>query len=376
MHGSFWNSSNNSTRYEYYTPFEFSESVVDSSQPEWQKMPDGGGAFLHTLIEKRRTPSSFVSLGGGVGDYLRYTGSLSASLPNCPIPIGNGSPFGAKLYDAMKPTKPPYSLANIVAELRELPRMLLDLKNLWRYSPRDVARNHLGWHFGWVPLVSDALSIVKAQQNLQKRIDWLIRNNGKWIRRRTSVHETSTNETGDWVNDSSAFNEIFVNSFYKSRPQSRTTLKMVDRYWASAQFRYFLPRVPPGVALSAVVKRSLQGFHPVKAYQIWNAIPWTWLVDWCLNVGDILENVDSGIADRLAARRFFIMREFEHIATKQARGNFYAHSSRSPISIGAQSSVRILRQTRLRGSPFGVSPTSLSDMQLGILGALGLSKLP
>lgn len=110
---------------------------------------------------------------------------------------------------------------------------------------------------------------------------------------------------------------------------------------------------------------------------VYNAIPWSWLVDWFLNAGHVISNLDVGVAERLVAEYNYVMRhqqnesrldvscEFCQLGTK---GSEWAHCSTSRIWS---------RKTRTIGSPFRLSidQDSLSDMQWSILGALGLSRL-
>lgn len=110
---------------------------------------------------------------------------------------------------------------------------------------------------------------------------------------------------------------------------------------------------------------------------IWNAIPWSWLADWFSNAGDVLSNLDTGVADRCAADYFYVMREKGIIITYNC--DFYlANTTRYEGNHFSLDSVaQATTKSRLRGDPFGfhLSEINLNPMQLSILGALGLSRL-
>ena len=105
---------------------------------------------------------------------------------------------------------------------------------------------------------------------------------------------------------------------------------------------------------------------------VWNIIPWSWLIDWFTNVGDVIANVDNGIAENLVAKYAYIMGEtrYEWVATSTFNcitGGTHAMSHVSNLE----------RKKRGAAEPFGFGMTKdlLSKRQVSILGALGLSRL-
>ncbi len=371
----------------YVTPYFLDEVTDSGNHPGWIYQQDGGGYFDHQLTEYRHHPSTNVRVSatsGGANPFLSYTGCFVCARPSSSMPIGDGDPWAATAYKAMKPTKFDYSLFNMVYELKDIPHMLLQLKNFWSLELfkkpaglwRESGNRFLGQVFGWNPLVNDVMTLIDKQQKIQQRIGWLIRNQGKWIPRKWEASTNAVTTSGDWITDYGALNPVLTTSTYIQVPQYRDTTWYNDRIWATAQFKYFLPEVPPGVELKDVVKRSLQGFHSIRADQLYAAIPWSWLVDWCLNVGTLLQNMDPGVADRIAARRFYMMREMETVKIRHARGIFRGYGGGPNVPVEASVWSRYLHQTRRIGLPFYPgNPNNLSGMQTAILGALGASRL-
>lgn len=258
--------------------------------------------------------------------------------------------------------------------------MLLELKHFWDFNRfkknwrRSTGQGFLGQVFGWNPLVGDVLTLISKQQQMQKRIDWLLRNQGKWVPRQYEAASSQSRTVGDKVTNWGALNPLLVTQYYFDTPWSQDVIEVGNKVWATAQFRYFLPTSLPGVKLSPVVRRAMNGFRPPSAADLYRAIPWTWLVDWCLGMARVLENMDPGVADRIAARRFYIMRE-QYVYARRTASAVLRGQDNNPVPVTANSAVSYTYKTRIRGSPFYPgNPNQLSGMQLAILGALGLSK--
>lgn len=363
---------------EYEAPSNIAlcEEWLDSrNNPGWFRQEDAGGYFMHRIKERRPFISPPTKIRGN-GD-IYYLGSVWTPAPNPPDIIGDGTQFGAAAYAAMKPTKFDYSLFQYVYELKDLGHQFLSLQQFWQnlLNIGGLAQNFLGQVFGWNPLIDDTFRMIEKQQQLQKRIEWLIRNQGKWVPRKVTLRDLTTRQEGSWETNYGSFYPIFVTQSYPLGPPKRKTdIVRKDKIWATAQFKYFLPDVGPGVKLDFALRRALQGFHSIRLYEVYRVMPWTWLVDWCFGVARLLENCDPGVADRIAARRFFVMREQEVISVQSSVGSF--RTDGAPITFHGSAWSRSLYQTRIRGLPFYPgNPNELSDMQLSILGALGLSKL-
>nr|UJQ85729.1 MAG: hypothetical protein 1 [Leviviridae sp.] len=374
----------NLNRYEWAlgpNSYYLNEVTDTSNHPGWKSSSDGGGYFDHQLTEYRVHPSQSVrvsAIAGGGNPFLSYTGSFACSPLSNSMPLGDGTQWGAIAYQRMKPTKQPYSLLNMVYELKDLGGMFRELQHFWSFSlhPREIGQRFLGQVFGWNPLIGDVMTLIEKYNDVQKRIDWLIRNQGKWVKRRITLTDNITNTTSDWVSDYGCLTPILTTQHYITVPSYRDTTWTRDRIWATAEFRYFLPEVPPGVDLRKVLKRNLQGFRGASMADIYRAIPWSWFVDWIFNFATVLENCDPGVADRLAARRFYIMREQEVVKVRHAKAVMRGYGGGPDVPIDCSSWSRCLHQTRAVGLPFYPgNPNDLSGMQLAILGALGASRL-
>jgi hypothetical protein len=366
------------------TDCNFSERMDTTNHPGWFTADDAGGYWNRQISETRNGVSPWLrisAVAGGDNPFLSYLGRLTTGLPAISMPLGDGKAWGATAYHRMKPTKNPYSLLNMVYELKDLAGMVRSLQSFWdiklQSAHKDLSDRFLGQLFGWNPMIADIMTVVEKQRKMQKRIDWLIRNQGKWVRRRIDLVDTHTTTQGDWIESYDAVYPILVTQMYKIVPKYRDTITIGDKIWASAEFKYFLPEVPLGVDPKRVLRRTLSGIRGASMADLYRALPWSWLVDWSLNLATVLENCDPGAADRLAARCFYIMREQYQAGVRHARGLFrgYGGSPDIPIDLSGWKLNKL--QTRVAGLPFYPgNPNDLSGMQHAILGALGFSRMP
>lgn len=325
------------------------------------------------------TPNVYITRSnGGYPNQLRFQGTLAAkgvTLTKLQI-VPDGSAWGASAYNRMKPTKPEFSSLNALYELRELPKMFEG--EILRRGLQAIPDYWIALQFGWRPLLNDIVNLVKTQIFLEKRFKQLMRDNGKPVRRRIQMLSSSdTVVTQDWVKDYGAFDRSFVTQFHRTVPRRMQTKQTTDRVWASARFRYWLPADPGGVVYKRQVLAKLYGLYPGPQF-VYNAIPWSWLADWFSNAGDIIENLDVGVAQRLAADYFYVMREREELYSSRATGTFILHERGRPsIVLNATTYDRNVTRSRVVGDPFGFATAQgdLSGMQLSILGALGMSRL-
>jgi len=115
----------------------------------------------------------------------------------------------------------------------------------------------------------------------------------------------------------------------------------------------------------------------VSPSMVWNALPWTWLIDWFSTAGDSLKNLDSGVADRCYADRFYCMAHRYRHDTWRTELKIVTGKNGKYTSIEPVTESWTGWKTRIRGNPFGVilSEPNLNDGQWQILGELGLSRL-
>jgi len=360
-----------------------SKNLVGGSQGHygWPHPPefrDIGGSFV---LYGSETNNGVMGVGtvttNGPGAYSdwTYSGSIVGKCTPLDLPTTGTHPesYGAEAYSKMMPTAPNFQALNAIYELREVPGQLR--QKMVDGNLKNISNYWIALQFGWKPLLNDIRNSVLTQIGMQNRLNQLLRDNGKPVRRRIPLAAAET-ELGS--SSGVAYGSFdpgdFVTYFYSSDPTHSTREYQLSRVWASAQFRYWLPEGPRNVEWTRNMKAAIFGLNPSPSV-VYNAVPWTWLFDWFTNTGYVLDNLSSGVADRCAADWFYVMSETHRIRESILTWNGW-NEQREPVSFTTTSTSRAYSKFRTRGDPFGLAfnQNDLSPMQLSILGALGMSR--
>jgi hypothetical protein len=250
-------------------------------------------------------------------------------------------------------------------------------QRLSHHALKDASNYWLALQFGWKPLLNDIRKCVSIQMKSQKKFAQLLRDEGKPVRRRILLVDEMLQDQ-HIISSYEAFQPVLVTQMYDGIPNLRETARHHNRVWASARFRFWLPEGPRDIIWRKKVIAYLYGLYPTPSV-VYNMIPWSWLIDWFSNAGDVISNLETDVADRLAADYFYVMREQRHTIETTATGNFIVDTGvgKSSVPLTATAYLTHSLKTRVVGDPFGfgTSESSLSPMQLSILAALGGSRL-
>jgi len=289
--------------------------------------------------------------------------------------LADPTSWGATAYKRMRPDLPSFNLANAIYELKDVPGMLKQ-----RFTPelREIGNTFLAYQFGWKPLLQDVRDTVLTQMSAQKRLNQLIRDNGRPVRRKIMLEDTRISTTYDNVKTYpvAGMVPVLTSQFYQGA-ECIHNLYDYRRTWASAQFRYWLPEGPRDIVWKRRMLANIFGLN-VTPDMVYKAVPWTWLVDWFSNAGDVISNMSGGMAGRLAADRYYLMQERGAYYTLQSTQRFCKDDGKfSLITVNGTNTCQWYHKVRMKGDPFGLntSPNQLTGMQQAILGALGLSRL-
>lgn len=248
---------------------------------------------------------------------------------------------------------------------------------------RGIGNEYLNVVFGWKPLINDLRKIFKLTHDIDKRMDQIVRENNHWIHRKATLDEQST-----VTNSSHTYPYLFPQASF-SPPGGWTTgttiytvsTETVDRRWYSACYKYYI-RDTMSLGWNARARAVLFGVMPTPE-AIWSVIPWSWLVDWFSNVGDVLSNLSQNAVDNLVQKYGYVMHQNDVTTTYGIDCSWVPsphHDEQNNVPGGScLLQTTVFTGTRARGgsmNPFGVDVQfdSLSNYQIGILAALGLSK--
>jgi hypothetical protein len=296
---------------------------------------------------------------------------------------GNVESFGATGWNRFRPTRSGAELGVFLGEIREVPRMLKTtakgFHDLWRsmggsktgFGPKSVANHWLNTQFGWLPFVSDLRNFYNVTKNLDRKLKQLRRDNGQWTRRGGTVSNSSDSSL---VAEGSSLGVTpqVPTSLYAGAPYGtyRTTSYMTQNVWFRGAFRYYIPAKPDTWLWNAMAVAQLYGLQPSPSL-IWELTPWSWLIDWCSNAGDCIDNLSSIMFDGLCAKYAYVMGTTSISAVHTADINYRT----CPTTASWFS--KWTRKSRVGASPFGFGLTDfdLSVRQWSILSALGLTRL-
>jgi hypothetical protein len=306
--------------------------------------------------------------------------------------------LGGTAISRVRPNKPVVDLSVTIGELRTggLPTLIGSL------APRsktvlDAFRNggkeYLNVQFGWRPLVSDLLGLIEVVRSSRERIQQYKRDLDREIRRsytfdeiRNTVLSTADirNDSQWWVTAGSPLGtQQNVRTFSSSNFQGTYTKTSTQQSWFSGAFRYFNTDIDQSLS-------DLQRFEDeanlllgtrIDPEVIWNLQPWSWLIDWFANYGDVLGNFSAMVFDRQVLHYGYIMTTVTDVEEWTVPGLFARSGS---TFLGTErvaqpvTNKRVsVRKIRSHASPFGfgLDPSTFTADQWAILAALGMSRV-
>lgn len=205
-----------------------------------------------------------------------------------PFPLLNHPWFPASLQawtnkalSRVNPNVPIVSLPNLVYELREFPGMLRDLGRVLLGGSRlsDIPGAHLAWQFGWSPLIRDVDTLMNLASEIEKTRGYF--NSGRF---RMSLGGTIETHNTDLTFESNF--DVYARV---SRRYGVSTTVWFEAFWESVDT---VPTFPTGSMLNQY--SAALGLLPSKA-AFWNAIPWSFLIDYFYGVSDYLEATDARV---------------------------------------------------------------------------------
>lgn len=240
---------------------------------------------------------------------------------------------------------------------------------------RDLAGEYLNYEFGIKPLVSDIKTLIDAYKKADKYMSQYQRDAGKIVRRSYAYPpkiEVTLDTTQTGQKPLGKIPQSLFSNPYGTLHTVETTSQ--DR-WFSGAFTYLAPD-PRGLRAirDALAKYDnlIGGLPTISA--IYNLTPWTWLIDWVTNMGDLLNNVSMMASDGLLMRYGYMM---EH----KIRHTQYTNTGATLIDgrlLNCTQDFKTESKVRVKASPFGFGfdMTAFSSRQLAILAALGFTQGP
>lgn len=236
----------------------------------------------------------------------RYNGSGVKDREFLGFPIGNyptrapdpsnyfGSMSNARrnelawtILSKTNPSRPHVGVPAALGELRELPQLV---KGWGGGLLRNAAKGNLTWRFGLAPMISDLRKLLKFTDGVNKRIRYLKKlRDGKTLRTRCNLGNQMA---------STAPSRTIIHSVGASIYGRRYTT-YTEQLWGSAEWKLLPDSVLPQLSddeIGNFARRLAGGFTTHGAIEAaWELTPWSWLIDWFSNVGEILQATNNSV---------------------------------------------------------------------------------
>lgn len=243
-----------------------------------------------------------LSIDGGMSELNTWAATLA--------PSARG--FGAEAYKKFRPIQPKVDFGQWLAELRELPQnpwpwKVADIKHYVR-EMKNVGGQYLNYEFGWKPFVKDLVKMWELSNKAENYIKFAKKNNNKWLKRGGTI-KNEHNVTRETVPaKASPTLSSYLYSAY-SWPCQKTVIDR-DTVWFKARMKYYIEDLktdPCDSVWSSRLLRHMYGLTLTPSLA-WELIPFTWLQDWVVNIGDVISNFSLSLYDNLVTKYAYVMR--------------------------------------------------------------------
>jgi len=296
--------------------------------------------------------------------------------------------YGAQGWNKFRPNNPAVGLGVDLVEIAEIPMMFKNLaksfNDTWKalkgkgsrkmISPSRLSAEFLGVNFGWIPFLSDVRDMVETTENLQSLMKQLRSKNGVWSHRGGTITSSVDTEVIAHSDTQTKHWPVLTGDYYQNIAQSgsyKVIKRTSRRIWFSANFRYyFLPSTLDDEGFDFNFKRHLYGLE-ISPTLLWQAMPWSWLVDWWSGFGYAFQNLDTNLADSLVSQHACVMGHESTVFSVESECRLYDKTLNDTLSYSVEHGARDI------ASPYGFGYTwqNLSVRRLGILSALGVTRL-
>jgi len=277
--------------------------------------------------------------------------------------------FSSRAYQAMFPDlETNLNLTNFIVELVDISSLVKMVGRWWGrirrrdwtdFSSKDVAEAHLTGAFAVIPFIGDC---KKLYDNL-KHFDERIRD---FKQRSLKQQKRYYREAGEWVGSEESLVESYESVWFNS------TQTRVNKY-STMTYSYTCPELD-SFSQKVKVFRDMMGLR-LSLHNVWEAIPFSFVVDWFVRVGDFLRQfqkplieVDLEIVDfTLTSKTEWDLHQwvnlqvsngsFKNVDTYKNRGKLYVRRRTQPNVVG---------YSNLTAGQFGLRQLALSGSLLRV----------
>jgi hypothetical protein len=197
--------------------------------------------------------------------------------------------FVTKALANLNPNAPAVDLPLFFFEFKDFPRMLRNLGDILarRRKPTLPGESYLAYSYGWEPLFRDSMTLFALAKGIQDRMAYLARmESGTRVRRSLGK--------GTVLNAVAVGGGTYGDDFRGTLITADVTTSETYKAWFTANGRLLDPLPPSSEARFDLAVKLLLGLdlsrtRPTSASTLWNALPWSFLIDYFANIGDYLQ---------------------------------------------------------------------------------------
>jgi hypothetical protein len=253
-------------------------------------------------------------------------------------------------------TSPSKAYVDVAANVLELADIAKLVYSSGKTLIQQLARNNLRYQFGIAPIVGDLVKLTKFQEQVDRRVRVLqkLRDTGTY-RRTVTIGEYERYDTANFVAQSA---DAFI--MVPKQVHTMHQIRVHCRWIPSVDMSGMSNPVMGALARQAVLNTSID------FAALWEAMPWSWFLDWCGTVGTFLKANRNTVPATLSG--VSVMRHTRSIHTTPG-------FSSPPDGNRVMTPITAQRDTKLRQGGI-VSPSAhwpfLSANQMGILASLAV----
>jgi hypothetical protein len=313
-----------------------------------------------TSIQTVGPGNTYAVLGQG---YLGVDSlaSIASALPAYPSDRMTDAAYDA-FIQASQQIPEQVSVPNFLYELREVKELIPKLQGI----VKSIANGYLSIEFGWKPFLSDLRKISQSVAATRKRIAQLRAGYGRVSTLHTSrtlIKSEYEPPSRDYDDDANSVLDGLSEKYTQSyQAVFRTTIE----YYHTIEG---LDRV------DAFLKAYLTATGWTNSPKvIWNAIPWSWLLDWFVNLDSFFDSFhEEPFKGKIEIRNVgYSVKEIAVVEVGMYVNSSYSPGRDTPKTWMSATSYFLERYTRINGLPLSGSlfNTEHDAHQLAILTAI------
>nr|UJQ85744.1 MAG: putative maturation protein [Leviviridae sp.] len=319
----------------------------------------------HPLLITKAQSGTMVLNGsnGLVGVAQRSASNLPSSYgtPVATFPtLSSDLEFATHARAVRNPATAHVSIPNFLFEFKDLPGMLRRAGNSLL---NRAAGDYLSLSFGWIPLISDLKKLsefTSALERKKKQLRSLQQKGGIRTKYTANKEGETITEAGDLLIESQV-----ATVFGQRRTTSNRKRWAVNR-WQSNLDPFLMSDHKAMSDLAIQHTLGLHGSH--LTINIWNGLPWSWLIDYFASVGDFLTASNNSVA--------YVVGDITSVMTHTRHESHVSVTANLDPWITVQELQGAIVETKKRNIVSGLSPITaslpvLSGRQLANLAAIG-----